>query len=69
VHQLGGYKTWGKTDGLANHPEDRHKLLQEADAVISVIETIQRALNPGSDGTAGHPHHWHRRRPCSDGYW
>ena len=44
VHQLGGYKVQGKTIESAEHLKADAKLLQEAGAVLLVIEAIPTAL-------------------------
>ena len=49
VHQLGGYKVQGKTIESADHLKADAKLLQEAGAVLLVLEAIPTAL--GKDVT------------------
>ena len=44
VHQLGGYKVQGKTIESADHLKADAKLLQEAGAVLLVLEAIPTAL-------------------------
>jgi 3-methyl-2-oxobutanoate hydroxymethyltransferase len=44
VHQLGGYKVQGKTIESADHLKANAKLLQEAGAVMLVLEAIPTAL-------------------------